>query len=479
MRKSKKMFDQKRSFPLGVLAIVAAVLILGAVGFAWFRVGPSPEIKIVPAISLIGKKTPVKVEVAEPSRGLSHVKVDFIQGDTTVTLAEKSYEFRPPLRFWGPLTARDVVEFDVGRDAIKGLKPGNATIRVTAERTGTWLRTPAPVSQEVTLPVRLSPPTLQLVSTQTYVAQGGCEVAVYRVGEGATRDGIQAGQWWFPGFPLPGGGKQDRFAFFAIPYDMAGPEARLVAEDAAGNRAEVAFIDQFFPRPPKSDSIEVSDGFLGKVVPEIMSQTPEVHDKGSLLENYLEINRNLRTRNSQTLKDLAAKSRPEFLWDRVFYMMPNGQVMAAFADRRTYRYQGKEIDRQDHLGFDLAVTAHAPVPAANTGTVSLARYFGIYGNAVIIDHGFGVMSLYGHLASIGVTEGQRINRADIIGTTGQTGLAGGDHLHFTILLQGLPVNPVEWWDSHWIQDRIARKLGPAFRFEAAAPAPATRSGAGM
>jgi murein DD-endopeptidase MepM/ murein hydrolase activator NlpD len=315
------------------------------------------------------------------------------------------------------------------------------------------------------------------------VAQGGCELAVYRVGDGAVRDGVQAGQWWFPGFPMPGGGKQDRFAFFAIPYDMSEPGARLVAEDAAGNRAEVTFIDKFFPRPPKSDRIELSDAFLAKVVPEIMSQTPEVRDKGNVLENYLEINRSLRAHNAQTIKELAAKSRPEFLWNQVFFMMPNGQVMAAFADHRTYVYQGKEVDRQDHLGFDLAVTAHAPIPAANTGIVSLARYFGIYGNAVIIDHGFGIQSLYGHLASIGVSEGQKINRGDIIGATGQTGLAGGDHLHFTILLQGLPVNPVEWWDSHWIQDRVARKLGPAFHFEAtpggtATSAAATRSGAG-
>jgi len=128
-------------------------------------------------------------------------------------------------------------------------------------------------------------------------------------------------------------------------------------------------------------------------------------------------------------------------------------------------YGGRAIDHQDHLGYDLAVTLHTPVPAANDGIVVLAKYFGIFGNAVVIDHGYGLMSLYGHFASISVRQGQNVKRGDTVGLTGETGLAGGDHLHFTMLLHGLPVNPVEWWDGHWIRDRIARKLGPAFPFE--------------
>jgi murein DD-endopeptidase MepM/ murein hydrolase activator NlpD len=138
--------------------------------------------------------------------------------------------------------------------------------------------------------------------------------------------------------------------------------------------------------------------------------------------------------------------------------------MASFAEQRTYHYQGREIDRQDHLGYDLAVTKQAPIPAANDGVIACAKFFGIYGNAVVIDHGYGLLTIYGHLSSIAVTEGQKVARGDIIGKTGETGLAGGDHLHFCTLLQGLPVNPSEWWDPHWIKDRIAKKLGPAFPY---------------
>jgi murein DD-endopeptidase MepM/ murein hydrolase activator NlpD len=275
---------------------------------------------------------------------------------------------------------------------------------------------------------------------------------------------VRTGGWWFPGYPLPGGGKQDRFAFFAVPYDMAQPDVRLVAEDAAGNSAEMGFIDKFFPKPFKSDDLKIDDAFMNKVVPEILSQTPDMKDRGNLLENYLAINRELRRKDGDIIKSLAQKSKPAFLWSKPFAMIPNGKVMAAFADRRSYQYQGKKIDQQDHLGYDLAVTKQCPIPAANDGVVMYASYFGIYGNTVLIDHGYGLMSIYGHLSSIGVKEGQKVAKGDIIGKTGETGLAGGDHLHFCTILQGLPVNPSEWIDGHWIRDRIAKKLGSAFNY---------------
>jgi murein DD-endopeptidase MepM/ murein hydrolase activator NlpD len=316
------------------------------------------------------------------------------------------------------------------------------------------------------MPVKYVPPTLQVMSSQTYVAQGGCEAVTYRVGESAVRDGVRAGSWWFPGYPIPGGGKQDRFALFAAPFDMAQADVRLVVEDAAGNQAERTFIDKFFPNAFKADSIPISDSFLNKVVPEIMSQSPELTDRGNTVDNYLAINRELRAKNAELIKTLAKQSKPEFLWNTAFVMMPNGKVMASFADRRTYVYQEREIDQQTHLGLDLAVTKQAPIPAANSGIIAYARYFGIYGNTVVIDHGYGLQSIYAHLSSISAKEGQKVAIGDIIGKTGDTGLAGGDHLHYCTLLQGLPVKPVEWADSHWIKDRIGNKLGAAFPFKA-------------
>jgi murein DD-endopeptidase MepM/ murein hydrolase activator NlpD len=464
----RRSYDKRRSeaglMPRVLLVIILIGLLVVAARGA-FRAGPAPDIAIEPAAKAIGARTPVTVTAAEASRGLTAVKVEFVQGDHTETIVAKTYTPASAWAFWGSRTSSDAIKFELGRDVQKNLKQLPATIRVTATRAGSWLRHPAPIVKEIVLPVRLTPPSLAVVSSFTYVSQGGCEAVVYRVGETSVKDGVKAGAWFFPGFPLPGGGPQDHFALFAVPYDLGeASQVRLTAEDDVGNSASATMIDKFFPSPLHRDTIPLDDAFLGKVVPSILSQTPELTDKGDLLANYLQINRDLRKTDNAQLIALARSSQPRFLWTRPFQAMGSTKVMARFADRRSYVYRGKTVDQQDHLGLDMAGVAHAPVPAANDGVVVLAKFFGIYGNAVVVDHGYGLMSLYGHLSSIDVKEGQTVTRGQALGRTGDTGLAGGDHLHFAILLQGLPVSPVEWWDSHWLTDRIVRKLGRAFPF---------------
>ncbi len=436
---------------LGLVAVVVMALYTGA----------EPKLTVKSDLPGIGKRTPIRIRIEDPQR-VTAVRVELIQGMDVKAIEERPFEPKSAFAFGTPPPVE--MKVDVGRETVKGLRSGEATVRVSVERAGAWLRRPAPVVSEIKLPVRLAPPTLAVLSTFHYVRQGGSEAIVYRVGEGSVKDGVQAGDWFFPGSPMPGGDPQQRFALFGIPYDLTDPaRLRLVAVDDIGNRSEAGFVDRFDPRPIRTDTIQVDDAFLNKVVPEILSQSSEIEDRGSLLDNYLAINRELRKKNAQTLKEL--KSEEKFLWTQPFLPMQNAAIMAAFADRRTYIYNEKEIDQQDHLGFDMASVERDAIRASNRGKVVLARFFGIYGNAVVIDHGYGLMTLYGHLSSIGVKEGQMVERGQEIGRSGQTGLAGGDHLHFTMLLRGLAVNPVEWWDPHWIQDRVARKMGPALQYK--------------
>jgi len=460
----------RRSESGRVMAVFFILVLLaglaGIVALAAFRSGPSPEITAKPTGGSIGRKTTVEVTVTEPLRGLTSVRAELVQGARVEKLAEKSYPPASSWKFWARGTDHEALAIEIGRDAIKELKAGALTLRVTAEGTPAWFRRPAPAVKEFAFQVRLTPPSLGVTSTFHFVKQGGAEAVVYRVGESSVRDGVQAGEAWFPGFPLPGGGPQDRFAIFAVPYDMSDPSTvKVVAADDAGNESQAGFIDQFAPRKPYEATINLTDAFLNKVVPAILSQTPDMKDAGGLLENFLSINRDLRKANAAALVSLSSKSKPQFLWARPFLPMLNAKVMAPFAEARGYSYQGRLVDHQVHLGFDLAATRAVAVPASNDGIVALARYFGIYGNAVVVDHGYGLESLYAHLSAIDVKEGQAVKRGETLGRTGDTGLAGGDHLHFSILVAGQPVNPQEWWDGHWIKDRVARKLGSALRFE--------------
>ncbi len=438
-----------------------AALLLGAfAALVVLRVGPAPEIAIEPQMPGIGPRTPVVVRAAEPSRGLGRLEVELVQGERRETLAQHRFVPRPFWAFWGERVAKEEISLEVGADNVPWLAEGEATLVVTAERAATWLRRPPPQVTRLDLPVRLTPPRIEVTAEQVYIAQGGSAVVTYRVGESSARDGVEVGGHWFPGDALPGGEDGERFAFFAAPHDLDDPSAiLLVAEDDLGNRAAAAFVARYLRRPLTTDTIRLSDRFMERVVPKILAASPELEERSDLLSTYLAINGELRRSNTAALVELAGRSRPSLLWRGAFLQQPNTQAMAAFAQRRTYLYDGREVDRQDHLGFDLASTRRAEVVAANRGVVLLAETFGIYGNTVVLDHGFGLLSLYAHLSSIGVEVGQEVARDGVLGRTGETGLAGGDHLHFSILVRGVQVNPLEWWDESWVEGRIAAKIG--------------------
>ena len=455
---------------LVVLLVVIGLPALGYAIWAGLRDGPPPQIDITSDLPAIGAKTTITVKVTEPLRGLSHVKVE-LSNITSKVVADDVFTPQAAGRPWTRThTAEHIVTVVIGKDTMPDLKQGELTVTVTADRASTWLRHPDPEVKTLALQVRLTPPSVAATSQFIHPTQGGVEAVVYEVGETSTHDGVQAGDWFFPGNPLPGGGKGSRFALFAIPYDMTDVSGvRLIAADDIGNRAETSFIQQFFPRPMGKDIIHLNEKFMNKVTTEIYSRTPELTKKATLVDSFLQLNGDLRRKNAAELKELAKKSEQSFLWTKVFSQMGNSQVMGHFADRRTYMAPDtagaeKDVDTQDHLGFDLASLAFAPVPASNRGKVVLARYFGIYGNCVILDHGYGLMSLYAHLSTIDVKVDDTIEKGQTIGKTGATGMAGGDHLHFTMLLHGLAVTPVEWWDAHWIQDRLKLKLGDALPF---------------
>jgi murein DD-endopeptidase MepM/ murein hydrolase activator NlpD len=236
----------------------------------------------------------------------------------------------------------------------------------------------------------------------------------------------------------------------------------VFARDEAGNSARADFDYRVFPKPFKKSRIELEDKLLDRVVPAILEGTRDVNPTGDNLQKFLVINGELRRKNNEKIASFASQTAPSILWNgAVFHPFTNTGVQSAFADHRTYIYKGKEVDQQVHLGFDLASYAGTPIVASNRGRVVFAEELGIYGNTLIIDHGMGVQSLYAHLSSIDVKPGDTVEKVQQLGRSGMTGMAGGDHLHFTMLVHGQMVNPVEWWDAHWIEDRILRKVREA------------------
>ncbi len=467
------------------------VLCLLAAGGAWIRAGgaPGPVIEIS-GPEAVGQIGDVTVAVVAPGGTLNRLQISLVQSGTATPLFDSSLGGA----VGGPAGAsidagagialegedRVLVTRAIGKRAIPSLVAGSAEVQVTAVRPVLFGLREATSTLSATVEVKLIPPQVSVLSLHHFINQGGSEVVVYRVNPADSDSGVRVGEMEYRGFPasgagIPGADPALRVAFFALlPSQDTAVPIHVYARDTIGNEGTGSFDFRVFPKQFRDSRIEVDDAFLSRVVPSILQNTPEfvVENPADLVASYLRINRDLRKLNNDKIAGLALETSPEILWRGPFKQLLNTAVEAGFADQRTYVYGGQDIDHQVHLGFDLASTMAAPVKAANRGKVIFAGWLGIYGNCVIVDHGMGLQSLYAHLSSIGVEVGQTVELDGELGRSGATGLAGGDHLHFTMLLGGNAVTPIDWWSEQWVQDRIIRKF-----IEAGAPAEDEAGGA--
>ncbi len=358
----------------------------------------------------------------------------------------------------------------LGGAALSTLREGPASIVIVASRPVLFGFREAESRTVFMLTVRLKPPAVSVVSTGHRIALGGSEVVFYRATPADAESGVQVGDLFYKGYPAAGAGlKADpslMIAFFALMFDQdAATPIHLLARDVAGNSATAEFDYKVAFKKIVRSRVKIDDVFLARVVPAVVRETKDLALKtetaAERLDAFLTLNGELRRRNADQIEHIATGTSAEMLWKDAFKRLGRSKTESAFAEHRTYIYNGKEVDRQVHLGVDLASTRGVPVTAANAGRVLFAGNLGIYGNSVIIDHGMGLQSLYAHLSSMDVEAGDRVTLGETLGKSGRTGLAAGDHVHFTMLVAGRPVTPIEWWDQHWIQDRILRKFDEA------------------
>ena len=441
----------RRRFVPGI-GIVIAILLIGVGAGAYFLVPRfewrKPEIKITPDVDAIGL-APLEVEVTEQGTGLKSFSVILTAGGTDYPLANEQYD-QPTMqkKFTVALSSK-----------LTGLKEGPATLRVSAKDRSLWnfFRGNETVLQK-NITIDITPPTLELIADDRYVNFGGVGLIVYKPSADTVVSGIKIGNYFFSGYKGQIKEQPDSYlAFFAHPYNVEADErATLVATDKAGNRREMKLVYELKNVKYKKSTIAISDDFIQNKV------TPLLNDvavrQGSPKDIFVRVNKALRKENEDKIKAITEKSTPKMLWSGAFTQLRNSKVEANFADARTYIYKDEAIDTAYHLGYDLSVTKHYPAEAANSGAVAFTGDLGIYGNTVIIDHGLGLFTLYSHLSSIDIKVGDPIKQQQVIGKTGETGLAAGDHLHFGVYLHGLAILPVEWWDQKWITDNVEPKL---------------------
>src|SRR5450759_171676 len=436
---------------LPAIIFLFLIIIIGLVGGAYYLAPrferEAPQIKLTPDSDVLGL-APMEIGVTDQGAGLKSVTVTLSAGGSEHTLASEQYA--------QPVTEKKITVALSSK--LTGIKEGPAVLRVSARDGSLWnfFHGNETVVQK-TLTIDITPPTVELIADDRYVNFGGVGVIVYKASADTATSGVRIGGYFFPGFQSQIKDHPDHFiALFAHPYNVpADAKAVLAATDKAGNTKEMPLVYELKNVKYKKSTIAISDNFLQKITPLLSDAGAR---QGTPKEVFIRINKGLRNENEDKITAITRKSTPSILWKGAFSQLSNSKVEANFADERTYTYNNEPIDTAYHLGYDLSVTKHYPVEAANSGTVAFASDLGIYGNAVVLDHGLGLFTLYGHLSSIDVKVGDPIKQRQALGKTGETGLAAGDHLHYGVYLHGVAILPVEWWDQKWINDNIEPKL---------------------
>ena len=449
-----KQKEKGRRLKLILLVIICVGLVGSGGWLAWSKLeGGTPRIEIDLDKRMLGAQTEISGTISDNRSGVRKIWAGLIQDGKETVLLEETF---------GPPADHKAQErpFTISINTRKlGLEDGKATLRMAAwdHSWRDWGKgNRSYMEKEIVFDTQA--PDVSVLTRQHNIKQGGSGLVVYRLSENCAKSGIYVGKEFFPGYSGYFSDDAVYLAFFALGYDQ-GRDTQLYVEavDAAGNSGRGGLNYYIGERRFKHDTLPVSDGFLRRKLPEF-SHVIATPANASLIEKFRYVNETLREKNNQALLSHGNSTDSRLYWQGVFGRLPNSARRASFADHRRYEYKGDTVDRAVHMGVDLASVQHASVPAANAGRVSFAGEIGIYGNTILIDHGYGLFSVYSHLSRFTVAAGDRVEKGEPIGNTGVSGMAGGDHLHFGMFIDHVYVNPVEWWDPAWIENNITTKL---------------------
>jgi len=434
--------------------ISAFIILIVGLGFWFFNSYgdlEKPTVEINQDISVIGRYKPINIRFVDTKSGLRNSSISITQDDKTQVLSSVDYT--------DPIRKENTVAVTIDPVNMK-LHDGPAVLNITATDNSLW-KNQVNLTRQVNIDI--TPPNIFLLTATNNINPGGACVIVYRTSKPVIMSGVMVENQFSQGYPATISDKPCFINFFALPIDLrrSGVHIKVTARDQAGNETFVVLPCLIRTKKFRSDKMVLSESFLQQKMPEFQSQNPSLQAK-SILDTFIYVNEKMREDNDHAILNICRKSQPRQLWEGTFLRMKNAAPMALFGDKRTYQYQGKAVGKSIHMGVDLASTANAQVEAANNGIVAYTGYLGIYGNIIIVDHGLGLFTLYGHLNSIDVKNGQEVKKGDVMGRTGTSGLAGGDHLHFGMLVGGQFANPQEWWDPHWIEDNVSKKMAISF-----------------
>ena len=437
------------------------LLLLGAAGYFIYTSPKFERVKptiTAPKIVYAGAKKPLKV-MLEDNQALGQYQAFFSDGSHNIIAASGSFDM---------LMKKTEIAITVPPQ-IEESKEGTVwklTIIVKDKSLWNYIGDNVAITH-LDVVADTKPPVVSLLAKSTTMARGGSALIIFRAEDANLKEAyIVAGGIKFEAVPYRKKGYYA--ALIAWPFQKKKIDIFVVATDIGGNKVKKKVIFPKVHRQYKVSQIVVSDRFLDGKIVEVAKKDPKASKIRGRLRRFKAVNETMRINNEKLIHKFASPL-PKALssaWKiKAFYPLKSAKLVADFGDERHYFYKdkSKEISTSYHVGYDFASTRHAPIISSNKGEVVFARLNGIYGNMPMIDHGFGLYTLYGHCSKMLVEEGEEVARGQTIARTGMTGLALGDHLHFGVLVQGVEVWPMDWMKSNWIKKNIDKVFQKADR----------------
>jgi murein DD-endopeptidase MepM/ murein hydrolase activator NlpD len=456
----------------GLFLLITAVSILGGGLFAFIKLthtdplSPSFLEDVPPAISwhdlprgLGAEAVTIGLNATDNSSGLDEVVVRILQNNLPQELTRKT--------FGTEKTLNETIEVTVNPKELD-LKEGNAELQVLAFDKSLW-NNGARLSAVVE--VNYLKPQITALTPQQNGVLGGTEMVFYKVtGKPPEAHGVLGQGSLFNGFPAAGwidnlkGRPSLYLAIYPISpsFDESRETLKLIARDNLGNSATGSFNYRIKQRRWSSfrttlnyeRAKQLRDGFYSYAKRENLN----IKESGELVIDIKSIIKALSLSDEGFVGTALEQSASTRSWREAFLTPVNATPTNSAGDTRVVYIEDKELVRGVSSGVRFPVSRRTPVIAANRGTVVFIGTLGLLGNTVIIDHGFGLSSLYAHLSDVGVQRGVTVERGQEIAKTGLTGLAQSEEVYFEIRVHGVPVSPNEWWDQSWVTDHIDNKV---------------------
>lgn len=444
----------------GIMGWILSAAVVGAIGFMAFS--PLFE-REDPKVTLSKTaywnfKDPIKVDIEDAS-GLKSFRATIVGPHDEWVVAEvatpsketkKSFQVLPPKGVRNAEAQSVVLKIEATDNSLWGMFMGNTN------------------KQEVTLVIDQRAPLLSVIASSYKIQKGGSALVIFKA-QDDQMESLKIQTNFGKTFIAQPFYKKGYYAsLLAWPVQNETFSATVVARDKAGNETKGSVPLRLKDHAYRVSNIELSDAFLEGKIAELANTYEQTVGVADRLEQFRIINEKVRADNEKIIHAITAKVSNDVITDFKpvpFYPLVNGQKVADFGDHRIYSYKGQEnVSQAYHMGLDLASVQMGAIKSSNGGKVVFSETNGIYGNLPIIDHGFGLYTLYGHCSHVGVREKDHVVNEQEIAKTGMSGYAMGDHLHFGILVQGIEVRPEEWMDSKWIQDNITSIIDTAKMF---------------